>query len=133
MDQARPDWRVLQELGLAQAEAGHDAAAIETLEQVIEVLTGRQHYDLPPATATRLAELHEQRGNLERAADLYRALTEGSDGDNLPAYHRKAAGLLERLGMDDEAHRLGQRADALEAKSRPAEDPEEAGSDAEAR
>lgn len=114
MDSARPDWRVLQELGLAQAEAGRDDAAIETLEEVLRVLASRRHLDFPPDTAVALARLHEKQGRLERAADLYRQLTQGSHREGHAVYYREGARVLEALGLEDEARRMRQRAEALE-------------------
>jgi tetratricopeptide (TPR) repeat protein len=113
MDTAQPDWRVLQELGLAQADAGQDEEAMETLEQVLRVLTSRRDLDFPPPTALRLARLCEQHDRLERAADLYRLLTRGSDRDNLPTYYLEGARVLTELGLADEARRMLQRASAI--------------------
>jgi tetratricopeptide (TPR) repeat protein len=113
MDTAHPDWRVLQELGLAQADAGQDDEAIETLEQVVRVLTARHQLDFPPPTALTLAKLHEKQGGLERAADLYRLLSRGADREGLPLYHREAARVLAELGLVAEARRMLQRAGAL--------------------
>lgn len=113
MDTAHPDWRVLQELGLAQADAGQDDEAMETLEQVLRILTSRRHLDFPPPTALRLARLCEAHGRLERAADLYRLLTRGTDRENLPTYYQEGARVLGDLGLHDEARRMLQRAGAL--------------------
>ena len=113
MGESRPEWRVLQELGLACAEAGDEDRAVDMLETVIKMLVARNHYDYPPETAVALARLHEKRGKTERAADLFRALTRGSDRRNHLAYHLEAARLLGDLELTDEAHRMLQRAAAL--------------------
>ncbi len=110
----RVEWPVLMELGLAYGEAGTTNKAIEMLEAVIEQVTQRGTRDLPPTAVTALAKLHESQGNLARSADLYRALTEGSDGANHALYHREAARLLGELGLADEARRMAERAAALE-------------------
>jgi len=111
----RVEWPVLMELGLAYAEAGTTSKGIDALESVIEQVTQRGQRDLPPAAVVALAKLHEKEGNLARAADLYRALTEGSDGENHGLYHREAARLLGALGLADEARRMNERAAAIEA------------------
>jgi hypothetical protein len=85
---------------------------------VLDQLSQRGHTDFPPAAVVRLAKLHEEAGDLTRAADLYRALTEGSDGANHAVYHRETARLLDALGLPDEALRMRERADGLE---KPAE------------
>ncbi len=127
MGDSRPDYRVLQELGLAQRDAGDEDGAIETLEGVVDMLLARFHRDLPPETAVPLAELHEKHGRLERAADLYRTLTQGSDREHHPHYYGEAARILVELGLVDEARRMLQRASAL------CEDDEEPHADFEAR
>ena len=113
MDDIRPDWRMMQELGHAYAMAERDEEAIQQLEAVIAWMTSRQLLDFPPRTARKLAELHEKAGKLDRAADLYAALAKGSDVDNLSLYHREAARLLAELGLDEEARRMFKRALAL--------------------
>ncbi len=115
MGESSPEWRVLQELGLACADAGEDERAIDLLESVLKILTARRHYDFPPDTVVPLARLHEKHGQTERAADLFRSLTRGSDRKNHLAYHREAARLLAGLGLGDEARRMLQRALALAA------------------
>ena len=107
------DWRLLEELGLASEQAGKPDEALSFLEQVIEFFTSREVMDFPPATATALATLYESSGRLDRAADMYRALSKGSDGDNHAAYHYEAGRLLRALDLDDEAHRMLTRAEAL--------------------
>ena len=70
-------------------------------------------------TAVPLAELYAANGQLERAADLYRALCKGSNGDNHAEYHRRAGVALGALGLSEEAHRMLTRAQAL-AQAGPA-------------
>ncbi len=107
------DWRLLEELGLASEMAGKADDARRFLEQVIEFFTSRQVTDFPPSTATTLARLYEREGLLERAADMYRALSRGSDTEQHALYHYEAGRLLGAAGLDDEARRMLTRADAL--------------------
>ena len=107
------DWRLLEELGLASEEAGKVGDALKFLEQVIEFFTQRQFLDFPPATATTLAKLYESDGRLERAADMYRALSRGGDRDNHARYHFEAGRLLHAANLQEEARRMLTRADAL--------------------
>jgi tetratricopeptide (TPR) repeat protein len=110
---AATDWRLLEELGLASEQAGKLQEAQRFLEQVIEFFTSRQVMDFPPSTATTLAKLYEADGRLDRAADMYRALSQGSDGANHANYHYEAGRLLRALELHDEAHRMLTRAEAL--------------------
>jgi tetratricopeptide (TPR) repeat protein len=110
---AGTDWHLLEELGLASEQAGKAEQAISFLEQVIEFFTNRQVTDLPPPTARSLARLYESQGRLERAADLYRALSQGSDREHHASYHYEAGRLLGELGLSDEARRMLTRAQAL--------------------
>lgn len=98
----RPYFRVWQELGLAHADLGHDGLALGHLERVVEYLVARDHLDLPPETALRLAQLYEKQGNPARGLDLVQMLCEGSDVDNRHAYHLEAARLARRVGLVDE-------------------------------
>ncbi|MBW2507406.1 MAG: tetratricopeptide repeat protein [Deltaproteobacteria bacterium] len=107
------DWRLLEELGLASEQAGKPGDAVSFLEQVIEFFTSRQVMDFPPATATSLARLYEAEGRLDRAADMYRALSQGSDGANHAVYHYEAGRLLTALGLQGDARRMLTRAEAL--------------------
>lgn len=107
------DWRLLEELGLASEQAGKTGDAMSFLEQVIEFFTSRQVMDFPPDTATTLARLYEAEGRLDRAADMYRALSQGSDGANHAVYHYEAGRLLTALGLQQDARRMLTRADAL--------------------
>jgi len=110
------DWRLLEELGLAHDMAGKPKEATRFLEQVIEFFTARQVIDFPPDTATTLAKLYEADGRAERAADLYRALSEGGDRDRHALYHYEAGRLLSQVGLDEEARRMLTRAKALSSE-----------------
>lgn len=114
MDEDRPAWVALQELGLAKRDAERLQEAVQTLEQVIRQFVSRgQVDDFPPTTAVPLAELHEKQGNLARAADLWASLSRTKDRANLLRYHREAARLLGLLGERTEARRYLARASAL--------------------
>jgi tetratricopeptide (TPR) repeat protein len=114
-DEATPDFRLWHELGLAYAEAGKDAQAIEQLERMVEFLTRRNQRDLPPEGTRRLAVLYERSERPARALDLYMLLAEGSDLANLLDYQLDAARLMRKLGLDAEARRMLQRAAELAA------------------
>ena len=107
------NWRLLEELGLAHEAAEKTEEAKSFLEQVIDFFTQHQVTDFPIPTATTLAKLYESDGKLDRAADMYRALSQGGDRENHALYHYEAGRLLRELGLDDEAHRMLTRADAL--------------------
>ncbi|MBC7171916.1 MAG: tetratricopeptide repeat protein, partial [Polyangiaceae bacterium] len=111
--EGRPDWQLFQELGLAHSSAGRVEAARPWLERVVSMLKENRNFDLPPATALALARIHEAEGRLDRAADLYRLLSMGSDRENHAVYHREAARLLLALDLPDEARRMLKRAEAL--------------------
>ncbi|MCC6877266.1 MAG: tetratricopeptide repeat protein [Sandaracinaceae bacterium] len=113
LDEVRPDWRVLEALGLAYAEAGDDEAAEKHLDHVIQIHVALRRLDFPPASAVALAELYERTERPEKAADLWRSLAQGSDVDNHLRYHREAARVLASLGLSDEARRMWTRALAL--------------------
>lgn len=123
LDEERPDWRYLEQLGLAHAAAENPERAAAYLDQVIAFFVSlRRHdrpLDYPPATAIARAEIHEAEGELLKAADIYRTLASGTDTANHLTYHREAARLLLELELDDEARRMLTRALAL------AEDDEE--------
>lgn len=114
---AGTDWRLLEELGLASELVGKTDDARSFFNQVIEFFTQRQVTDFPPSTATPLAQLYEAEGRLDRAADLYRALSKGSDTDQHALYHYEAGRLLRSLGLDQEARRMLTRAEALLGES----------------
>ncbi|MCA9603258.1 MAG: tetratricopeptide repeat protein, partial [Myxococcales bacterium] len=69
-----PDWRVLEELGLAQRECNRPDAAVEHLEAVVTFFTDRRHFDIPVAAGTALAALYAADGRPARAADSHRLL-----------------------------------------------------------
>jgi tetratricopeptide (TPR) repeat protein len=117
--QAGTDWRLLEEIGLASELAGKPDAARSFLEQVVEFFTNHQVTDFPPTTATTLAKLYEADGRLDRAADLYRELSQGSDKERHALYHYEAGRLLLALGLTDEARRMLTRADALTSDDDP--------------
>lgn len=111
------DWLLLQELGLAQEMEGHDEEAVRFLEQVLEFFTANQVTDYPVPTATSLARLYEKNGRLERAADLYRGLSQGSDTSQHARYHYETGRLLGQLGLQEESRRMLTRAKALAVQS----------------
>jgi tetratricopeptide (TPR) repeat protein len=110
------DWRLLEELGLASDRAGKPEDAVRFLEQVIDFFTSRQVMDFPPSTATTLAKLYEAEGRIERAADMFRALSQGSDRENHGLYHYEAGRLLRALDLVEESRRMLTRAEALLSK-----------------
>lgn len=116
MGESKPEWRILQELGLAHRENGDDRRALELLERVVQMFSAQRLTDLPPDTAVPLAELHEKLGNKARAADLYASLAKGSDREQLYAHSFAAGRLLLDLGQRQDAIRLLQQAMEL-AKS----------------
>ncbi len=117
LDPDRPDWRFLEELGLAYVAADEPGKAGEVLDQVIAFFVSLRRpdrpLDLPVRAAVARAELFEAAGRLEKAADLYRTLSGGSDVESHLHYHREAARLLLELELDDEARRMLTRALAL--------------------
>ncbi|HEY2734681.1 MAG TPA: tetratricopeptide repeat protein, partial [Polyangiales bacterium] len=108
------DVRLWHELGLAHADAGHDADATRWLERVVAHLSAQQQTDLPPEGAQRLAALYEkQPDGAVRALDLYSLLARGSDRPNLYRYHIEAARLMKGLDLGADARRMLQRAREL--------------------
>jgi tetratricopeptide (TPR) repeat protein len=109
----RPDWAILEELGLALTDDDKKDEAIEVFESSVSFLTSQNIPGLPIRTTTTLARLHEETGNVERAADLWRVLSQGPDRQNHLTYHREAARLLTEIGLESEARRMLERALAL--------------------
>jgi tetratricopeptide (TPR) repeat protein len=120
LDSDKPMLAIVIEQGLAQAERGEDAAAIERLEKAVSMLTAQQHRDLPPELATTLAALYERGGNKGRALDMFALLVEGSDVANRMTYHREMSRLFAELGHPAEAKRSLQRALELAPEGSPA-------------
>lgn len=117
LGEERPDWRYLEEVGLAHADAGNAESAAAYFDRVIAFHVSLRRHDrpleLPVATAVTRAKLYEDEGRLEKAADLYRSLATGSDKANHLTYHREAGRLLIELELIEEARRMLTRALAL--------------------
>ena len=113
MSAARPDWAVYHEIGMTQRDLGMPKKAIDSLETVHAIFKQHDYLDFPPDTTVALAELYEAEGRLDRAADNYRALTEGTDRANHFVYYRETARLLLALGAKDEGHGFLSKAEAL--------------------
>ncbi len=117
LGEQRLDWSYFQELGLAKLAAGEDEEAAEYFDRVIAFFVAMrrpdQSIELPPATAVARAQIHEKHGALDKAADLFRTLANGSDRENHLNYHREAGRLLLSLELFEEARRMLTRALAL--------------------
>jgi tetratricopeptide (TPR) repeat protein len=113
IDEGRPDTRFLHELGLAYAGSGKREQGVEVLEGILKMMAARAHLDFPPDTTVALAKLHEEAGRPERAADLYRTLSDGSDTPNHHVYYAEAARLLAAMDRHEDARRLLHRAIAV--------------------
>ena len=111
----RVDWLILQELGLCLLDAGDEAGGQQVLEEVEKLFTAQGRFDLPVDTGVALAKLHERHGRFERAADLYRLLSRGSDAARRPVYCSEAARLLVECGLPDEARKMLRQAISLVA------------------
>lgn len=113
LSEDRPDTAFLEELGLAKLEAGEDEDAAAYLDRVLAQYVQLRRLDFPPGTAVARAKLYEKAGKLEKAADLYRGLANGSDRANHLVYYREAARVLLELELEEEARRMLTRALAL--------------------
>lgn len=113
MGEGQPDWRVLEELGLAEKARGRSAQAVDFLEQVIDTFTSKRIFDVPRESSLALAELYEAAGRPERAADIFRLLAEGSHRAAHVRYYREAARLLDKADLPEEAARLRRKALAV--------------------
>src|SRR5262249_25521598 len=87
----RPNPRLVEELGLALRDAGEDDDAIEVLEGLLQSLVAVNQLDFPAVGTAALAELTEKKKDYRRAADLWRALSRGSDHAGHLRYYREAA------------------------------------------
>jgi len=106
----RPNPALVQELGLALRDAGQDDEAIDVLEHLLQTLVAQNQLDFPAQGTAALATLMEKKGDLRRAADLWRALTRGTDQANHLHYYREAARVLAAAGLGQEARRMLVRA-----------------------
>ncbi|MDJ0766491.1 MAG: tetratricopeptide repeat protein [Myxococcota bacterium] len=101
MGQMHPDFSVVRELGLTYLEMGRKDMAATHLKAVIEHQASRGEYNqFDPETAVALAKLHEEKGDLMLAADLFRHLAVGFDTKNHFFYNLESARLLARVGGD---------------------------------
>jgi len=107
MGSMRPDFSVVRELGITYIEMGRPAEAEEHLFAVIEHSASLgEHEQIDPLAAIPLAKIYEEKGQLDKAASLYRHLAVGHDVTNHFAYNVEAARLLGACG---EARELVQR------------------------
>jgi len=113
MDDAQPDWQIMTELGLALRGAEKPAEAATVLEEVIDLFSQRGLKEFPADTVIALAEIQEGQGKLERAADLWATLAQGTRQELRAQASREAGRLLAELGLTDEARRMLTRAGAL--------------------
>lgn len=103
MGQLKPDISVIREMGLTYIAKGDRRSAKETFESIIEHFASKgDHEMIDPRSALVLAKLHEEDGDLLRAADLVRHLAAGHDIDNHFQYNLEAARLLRRGGADEQ-------------------------------
>lgn len=95
MGQMQPDFTVIRELGMTYLALGRKEEAFGNLSAVIEHQASRGEHDrFDPESALVLAKLYEEKGQLDRAADLYRHLAVGYDTKNQFVYNYEAARLL---------------------------------------
>jgi tetratricopeptide (TPR) repeat protein len=113
MGQLRPDMRVVREIGLTYLAMGDKEQALDTLKSVVAFDAGQGNFNFDPITAVPLAELYEETGQLDRAADLYRHLAAGTHSAGHFAYNREAGRLLAAMDQPDLARRYLARAQEL--------------------
>lgn len=114
MDEQQPDWRVLTSLGLALRAAGQPTEATKMLEEVMELFSQLgPNAQFPADAVIPLAELHEEAGKLDRAADLWSTLGRGAEPALMARACCEAGRLLTNLGLSDDARRQLTRAEAL--------------------
>jgi tetratricopeptide (TPR) repeat protein len=106
----RPDMRLVRELGLTHRALGNVEAAMAALKAVVEYSAATSDFDFDPSAAVPLAELHEEKGELARAADLYRHLAAGSHAAGHFSYNRNAGRLLAATKQPDLARKFFARA-----------------------
>ncbi len=99
MGQMHPDFRVIRELGFTYLAMDRKEEAMQSLSAVVEHLASRgEHRQFDPETTMALARLHEGKGAIMEAADLYRHLAVGYDTRNHFSYNLEAARLLGLAG-----------------------------------
>ncbi len=99
MGQMHPDFRVIRELGFTYLAMDRKEEAMQSLGAVVEHLASRgEHRQFDPETTMALARLHEEKGDIMEAADLYRHLAVGYDTRNHFSYNLEAARLLGLAG-----------------------------------
>ena len=103
MGQLNPSFDVVRELGLTYLAAGSTAEAENSLFAVIEHAASQSaHEEMDPLAAVPLAKLYEGKGELDKAANLYRHLAVGHDLANHLVYNVEAARLLHASGAERE-------------------------------
>lgn len=101
MGQMHPDFSVIRELGFTYLAMKRKDEAAECFGAVIEHQASRgEHTQFDPATAAASAALYEEKGDFQKAADLFRHLAVGFDTEHYFIYNLQAARLL-RLAEAD--------------------------------
>jgi tetratricopeptide (TPR) repeat protein len=118
MGTMHPDFSVVREIGITYLAMSRLAEAEEHLFAVIEHSASLgEHEQIDPLAAIPLARIYEGKGQLDKAASLYRHLAVGHDVVNHFVYNVEAARLLGAGGADKElVRRYVARAEEL-AKS----------------
>ncbi len=101
MGQMHPDFSVIRELGFTYLVMEKKDEAAECFSSIIEHLASKgEHSQFDPITAVTLASLQEEKGQYQKAADLYRHLAVGYDTANYFVYNYQAAKLLMKAKAD---------------------------------
>jgi tetratricopeptide (TPR) repeat protein len=99
MGTMRPDFSVVRELGITYLAMGKPKEAEENLFAVIEHSASlSEHEQMDPFAAIPLAKIYETKGQLDKAASLYRHLAVGHDVVHHFTYNLEAARLLGASG-----------------------------------
>jgi tetratricopeptide (TPR) repeat protein len=103
MGTMRPDFSVVRELGITYLVMGKLDEAEKHLFAVIEHAASMgEHDQMDPLAAVPLARIYEGKGEIEKAASLYRHLAIGQDVENHFIYNVETARLLGASGADPE-------------------------------
>lgn len=113
MGEIQPDMSVIREIGLTHEALGNTAEAIASLKAVVAYSTALGNFNYDPTAAVPLAKLHEQVGQLEDAAHLYRHLAAGTHAAGHSTYNLEAGRLLVALDEDELARKYLARAREL--------------------